>query len=189
MLKNNTIPNLQSFIGEDRNFGGSNLYVDLIPSSCWFTNVRYCVRPRDWDVIRKIVYERTDYKCECCQIDCIKEKIPIEAHERWDYDFTTGTQKLVRLIGLCKRCHQSTHFGFAKICGKEEEASTHIKKIRNFNLEELKEHIDTAWSIWVERNQYEWKLDLSIITSNGFDIIKPVGKEERKQIADEKLYK
>ena len=28
--------------GEDRSFG-SGLFVDLVPSSCWFTNVRSCV--------------------------------------------------------------------------------------------------------------------------------------------------
>jgi len=32
--------------GEDRNIG-SGLSVDLIPTSCWFTNVRTCVRPAD----------------------------------------------------------------------------------------------------------------------------------------------
>ncbi len=30
--------------GEDRAFG-AGLFVDLIPTSCWFTNVRACVRP------------------------------------------------------------------------------------------------------------------------------------------------
>ena len=28
--------------GEDRSFG-SGLFVDLVPGSCWFTNVRSCV--------------------------------------------------------------------------------------------------------------------------------------------------
>jgi hypothetical protein len=59
------------FIGEDRNFGGSDLYVNLVTSSCRFTNVRYCVRPEDWDKIRKIVYFRAKYTCECCKINCI----------------------------------------------------------------------------------------------------------------------
>jgi hypothetical protein len=33
--------------GEDRTFGGG-LFVDLVPASCWFTNVRSCVDQRDW---------------------------------------------------------------------------------------------------------------------------------------------
>lgn len=39
------------FIDEDRNFGGYELYIDLIPKSCWFTNVRYCIKSNDWDII------------------------------------------------------------------------------------------------------------------------------------------
>lgn len=175
------------FIGEDRKFGGSELYVDLVPSSCWFTNVRYCVEPSDWDIIRKKVYSRINYTCECCFRNCIKEKIPIEAHERWDYDYSTHTQKLVRLIGLCKQCHLVTHIGFARISGKEQEALEHLKKVRGFNLEELKEHVDIAYAMWIERNQYLWEMDLSIITSNGFKIINPIEKNNRINIVENKL--
>ena len=175
------------FIGEDRNFGGSELYVDLVPSSCWFTNVRYCVELSDWDIIRKKVYSRINYTCECCLRNCIKEKIPIEAHERWEYDYSTHTQKLVRIIGLCKPCHLTTHIGFAKISGREEEALEHLKQVRNFNLEELKEHVDIAYAVWIERNQFDWELDLNLIMSNGFKIINPIDKENRKNISQNKL--
>lgn len=175
---------LNEFVGENRNFGGSELYVDLIPSSCWFTNVRYCVKPSDWDKIRKKVYSRINYTCECCFRNCIKDKVPIEAHERWDYDYNTHTQKLVRLVGLCKLCHLATHMGFAKISGKEHEAMEHLKKVRNFNSEQLREHIDMAYTIWMERNEFTWNLDLSLITSNGFEIIIPVEKNDRKKISD-----
>ena len=175
-----------NFIGEDRNCGGSELYVDLIPRSCWFTNVRYCVEPSDWDKIRKKVYSRINYTCECCFINCIQTSIPIEAHERWIFDYTSRTQKLVRLIGLCKPCHQVTHIGFAKIIGKEQESLDHLRKVRNFNLEELTEHVDKAYTIWIERNQIDWELDLSLITSNGFRV-KSIDKADRKTIVENKL--
>jgi len=32
--------------GENRTFG-DGLFVDLIPASCWFTNVRTCLSPAD----------------------------------------------------------------------------------------------------------------------------------------------
>ena len=108
------------------------------------------------DEIRKKVYSRINYTCECCFRNCIIDKVPIEAHERWDYDYNTHTQKLVRLIGLCKPCHLVTHFGFARISGKEEETLEHLKKVRKFNLEELKEYIDIAYAIWLEKNQHTW---------------------------------
>ena len=99
----------------------------------------------------------------------------------------TQTQKLVRLIGLCKPCHLVTHIGFAKISGKEQEALEHLKNVRNFNLEELRENVDIAYAIWIERNQFDWDLDLSLITSNGFTIIDPVKKSDRKIIVENKL--
>jgi len=38
----------------------------------------------------------------------------LDAHERWEYNFETNTQKLVRIIALCKMCHASTHYGHSK---------------------------------------------------------------------------
>lgn len=71
----------------------------------------------------------------------------------------------------------------------EEKVSNHLKKVRNFNLEKLKEHIDTAYAIWLERNNYVWNLDLDLITSNGFQVVKPVKIKDRINIALEKIIK
>ena len=129
-IKKNYVNN---FIDEDRNYEGNDLFVDLIPNSCWFTNVRYCVKQSDWNKIRKIVYSRVKYICECCNINCIENKILIEAHERWSYNYETLTQKLERFVGLCKKCHLVTHLGYARIKGKELEALEHLRITRNFN--------------------------------------------------------
>ncbi|WP_234363643.1 DUF5710 domain-containing protein [Streptomyces sp. TN58] len=40
--------------GEDRTLGGG-LFVDLVPSSCWFTSVRSCVTPWDWERLRRMI--------------------------------------------------------------------------------------------------------------------------------------
>ena len=87
--------------GEDRTFGGNELFVDLIPSNCWFTNVRTFVHFSDWDRLRNHIYERVDFRCECCNISTIHANVQLEAHERWEYNELTLTQKLVRLVALC----------------------------------------------------------------------------------------
>jgi len=175
------------FIGEDRTFGNSELYVDMIPKSCWFTNVRYCVKKEDWNKIRKQVYQRVNYKCECCFIDCIKNKILIEAHERWKYDYQTQTQKLIRLVGLCKLCHEATHLGLATINGRRENAILHLCKVNGWTQEEAQEHIDISTAVWNERNQFEWNLDLEILQLNGIEINKPVETFERELISKNKV--
>lgn len=59
-------PDLPSLLpGEDRTYG-QGLFVDLVPSSCWFTNVRSCISPTDWDRVRRMVYTRANNRCEAC---------------------------------------------------------------------------------------------------------------------------
>lgn len=62
---------------------------------------------------------------ECCGIygkDAKNnEDNQIEAHERWYYDEDNKIQKLVRLVALCKKCHLTTHMGFAQIIGRDNE--------------------------------------------------------------------
>ena len=85
--------------GEDRNFGGDALFVDLVPDSCWFTNVRSCVSKRDWDRLRTMIYRRAGHRCEICGAGREPAaQVWLEAHERWSYEFATRTQHLVRLI-------------------------------------------------------------------------------------------
>jgi hypothetical protein len=95
--------------GEDRSFGGDGLFVDLIPQSCWFTNVRSCVGRRDWDRLRRMVYRRARDRCEICGAGRDPDvKKWLEAHERWEYDEATLTQRLRRIVCLCSFCHEAT---------------------------------------------------------------------------------
>ena len=158
-------------VGEDRTFGGNELFVDLIPSTCWFSNVRHCIHPTDWDRVRNHIYERTQYICECCGVNTkIDTNSKLEAHERWDYDEVNKVQKLTRIVSLCSNCHQSTHIGMAGINGKRKEAESHLKQVRNFTNDQVNIHITDAFDLWRKRNQYAWKLDITLITNNGIKI-------------------
>jgi hypothetical protein len=44
--------------GEDRTFG-AGLFVYMVPETCWFTNVRTCVTPQDWERLRRMITRRT----------------------------------------------------------------------------------------------------------------------------------
>ncbi len=135
--------------GENRAFG-SGLFVDLIPASCWFTNVRSCVSARDWERLRTLVYGRAGNRCEACGAGVDREhQVWLEAHERWDYHHTSRTQRLRRLVCLCTRCHQATQFGYAEITGRAEA------------------HVAAAASLWRLRSETDWALDLSILTGVG----------------------
>ena len=154
--------------GEDREFGGNNLYVDLIPSSCWFTSVRYCIEPADWQRLSNGIRERADHKCEICGEGENKEAgLFLEAHERWEFIPETFNQVLRRIICLCSLCHRTTHYGYAQVVGQEEMVKAHFIAINGVSREELDSHIQEAFEIWGERNEQTWALDLSIIIDAG----------------------
>lgn len=153
--------------GEDRTFGGDDLFVDLIPSTSWFSNARSCIRARDWDILRKEVYKRVNNKCECCQYDP-SGKGSLEAHERWHYNNRTGVQKLMRLIALCKMCHTATHIALADMRGVGDMARAHLMRVTGMDKSDMEDHCERASGIWSDRSNKEWTLDLSIITDSGF---------------------
>ena len=108
--------------GEDRSFG-DGLFVDLIPDSCWFTNVRSRVGQRGWDRLRRMVYRRAKDRCEACGAGRDPDVGKwLEAHERWEYDEATRTQRLRRIVCLCSFCHEVTHYGLACVRGRDELA-------------------------------------------------------------------
>lgn len=158
-----------SIIGEDRTFGGDELYIDMIPKTSYFKNVRSLFNDTDWNLIRHHIYERSSHRCECCGVKRFKY---LDAHERWIYDYETKTQKLIRIIALCRPCHQATHFGHSKKTKNIDKIKEHLKKVKKINDIELENHIREAYNIWNDRNKIEWIIDTSIISNSGFEIKK-----------------
>ena len=192
--------NSYELVGEDRYYGGNVLYKDLIPSTTWFNNVRSCISSNSWDKLRHKIYERVDYKCECCGIDCKKTRlyeppefvtetinasssdfdgeternkwntIRVEAHERWQYDFLNQVQKLVRIVALCHRCHTSTHMGLAGLRGLNILALEHMKKVNNWDDKKLKQDCEERSDLYRRASLVNWKLNIDIITNSGYEL-------------------
>lgn len=181
------LPPISILKGENRSFGGNKLFVDLIPSSCWFTNVRSCIEPRDWDRLRTFIYERANNKCECCGASATTDN-PLAAHERWHFDSKNKIQKLERIIALCAACHEATHMGLASIKGRDEEATHHLMKVTGMNALQAEKHVDNAFALWEERNKHHWELDLSLITSSGITVIKKQTPDQRAEAAERELH-
>lgn len=178
------VPNLLP--GEDRNFG-SGLFVDMVPQSCWFTNVRTCVGKRDWERIRWMVTSRADNRCEVCgaRPDRSKE-ISMETHERWSYDVGQKVQTLRRLICLCTSCHTVTHYGLAQIKGLKAVAFAHLMKVNGWNKITTQVQISDAFDLWKLRSSVTWSLDLSILIDAGVTLKQPPDASGRRDVANMK---
>jgi hypothetical protein len=169
--------------GEDRAFG-SGLFVDLVPRSCWFTNVRSCVSQQDWERLRRPIFRRAGHVCEACGAAEERESRKwLEAHERWHYDDRTGVQSLRRLISLCSPCHLVTHFGYANVQGRTDEALAHLRKVNNLTMAEALARVHAAEDVWIRRSARTWELDLSILTDAGIAVARPQPAAERRAAA------
>jgi hypothetical protein len=143
------------------------LSVELVPATCWFSNVRSACSKAQWDKIRKRVYLEAKHVCEVC--GGVGPKHPVEAHEIWSYDDLNQIQKLVGMIALCPDCHQVKHFGLAQVNGKGEIALKHLMKVNEWTVKRAEAYIKTALKRWAERSEKKWKLDISHLSEYGID--------------------
>lgn len=143
------------------------LTIELVPSSSWMNNVRTVLTTKQWDILRKAVYEKAWNICEIC--GGTGNKHPVECHEVWSYDDKTHIQKLIRMIALCPNCHTVKHFGLAQLRGKADWAKKHFMKINNLKSAEAEKYIKQAFQTWLDRSKKEWTLDLSSLKEYGID--------------------
>lgn len=175
--------------GEDRTLG-PGLFVDLVPSTCWFTNVRSCVSERDWERIRRMVTTRAGQRCETCGAPEDRSRRRwLEVHERWSYDEPTQVQRLGRLICLCSDCHTATHYGLAGIRGRGHAARSHLQKVTGLSASDVGILIEVATETFYRRSSHPWTLDLSMLTDTGVTVAPPPAADERPAAAKEGLYR
>ncbi len=137
------------------------LSIELVPKTSWYSNVRSNVSQKEWDIIRKKVYELAGNKCEICGGQ--GKKNTVECHEIWEYDDDTHIQKLKGFIALCHKCHQVKHIGLAIKKGFVQEVVDHLCKVNSWSIEQAKKYISSYWDIWKRRNKYKWEIEIDYI--------------------------
>lgn len=134
------------------------LSIELVPSSCWYSNVRSEVSQKQWNIIKNKVSLLANNVCEICGGK--GHKWPVECHEVWHYDDKLLIQKLEKMIALCPQCHEVKHFGLAAIRGRADKAKDHLRKINSWDLETAESYINNAFVIWERRSKLLWTLDI-----------------------------
>lgn len=137
------------------------LYIDTIPKTAWFSNLRTELSSDEWDAVRKKTYRQANYKCEVCSKKGSKH--PVECHERWVYDESMKLQTLAGTIALCPSCHLASHYGFARVSGRAAEAENHLIKVNGWDKDTLRANINEAAEAWHRRNKIQWTLDATWI--------------------------
>jgi hypothetical protein len=133
------------------------LQFELVPDSCWYSNLRSLLTPEQWDHVRKKAYARAGGKCMICGAPTTR----LEAHEQWAYDDVTHTQSLQNVIAVCRACHECIHIGRTQLMGREREASEHFMKVNACNYAAYRKALGEANALHRERSRVEWQLDIS----------------------------
>lgn len=134
------------------------LNFELVPDSCWYSNLRSLLPPGGWDIVRKKAYARAGGRCMICGAKTSR----LEAHEVWSYDEKNAVQKLEKVIAVCHACHEVIHIGRTQLMGREREAGEHFMKVNGCTYAEYRKALGEANEAHRRRNAVpEWKLDLT----------------------------
>ena len=134
------------------------LTIELVPASCWYSNVRSNVSKKEWDAIRHKVYALAGHTCEVC--GGRGKKWPVECHEVWHYNDEQHVQILRRMIALCPACHKVKHIGRASIYGDFDPALKHLEKVNGWDRSHAIKYVNEKFAVWSERSKYDWTLDI-----------------------------
>ena len=141
------------------------LTVELVPQTQCGANLHKLLKGKQWDTLRKETYRRADYQCEICSAF----GVVLQTHEMWEYEDATGTRRLLRLVALCRPCHEVKHFGGAAANGRGTDAVAHLAEVNGWTEAEAQAHISSESAAWRRRNESEWTLDLSILDEYGIE--------------------
>ncbi len=137
------------------------LEIELVPDSCWYSNLRSLLTPAQWNAVRREAYSRAGGHCMICGA---RTAAP-EAHERWEYDEKNAVQKLSDVVAVCRACHEVIHIGRTQLMGGEERAAAHFMKVNGCTYAEYRKALGEANAAHRRRNGVaEWKLDLSYLS-------------------------
>src|SRR5713101_2941475 len=133
------------------------LTIELVPSTCWFSNMRTKMPRAAWDKLRKQVYAQYNNRCGICQAENVK----LHCHEIWQYDDALYVQNLAGFIALCEMCHHCKHMGLAGILANKGQSDfkkviEHFMRVNQCSYEEFEAYKNEAFKIWAERSQYPW---------------------------------
>ena len=82
------------------------LTIELVPETCWYSNMRSALPRDEWDRLRRQVYADYGHRCGICGA-----RGKLHCHERWHYDDAAHVQTLQGYIALCAWCHHVSPVG------------------------------------------------------------------------------
>lgn len=143
--------------------------MEIVPSTCWWSNVRSHVAPAVWERLRRTTAEAAGNRCEICGGRGWRH--PVECHEVWDCDDVRRVQRLVRLIALCPACHEVKRLGLAAKRGPQHAALAHLAEVNGWTEADAEAYAEAYAEVvfeqWAGRSRHDWSLDCTVLEAQG----------------------
>ena len=144
------------------------LTIELVPRSCFFSNLRSNLRGRDWKRLRLDCIAAAGRHCEICgQDDRFRA---LECHEIWEYNDAACVQRLTGLICLCRDCHRVKHMALARHMGWHEQAERHFMRVNTWDPRRTERYLEAVFALFEWRSELAWQLDISWLEGRGVEI-------------------
>lgn len=147
--------------------------MEMVPRTCWWSNLRSVLPSERWDQVRRAVYRRAEWRCEVC--GSWGTEHPLEAHEVWSYDDHAHRQVLIRIAALCPMCHQCCHLGHAQASVSIQEVLDHLRILTDRLLPDLV----ALQNRCEERSRHPWTVHLAVLREHGFSFGEIAELEQR----------
>lgn len=140
--------------------GGFKLKIELVPSSCWYSNLRNAVKREVWNRQRFKSYYEAGYRCSICGVNRV-----LYCHEVWSYDDDELVQTLEGFVALCENCHMIKHIGYAGVRASEGKLDyqalvKHFMRVNGCSYEDFVMARSITFKVWEERSMYDWTCEL-----------------------------
>ncbi len=151
------------------------LTVELVPRSCFFSNLRSNLRGRDWKALRQACIEAAGHRCEICGRD--DRYRALECHEIWDYNDEACVQSLTGLISLCRDCHRVKHMALARHMGWHEQAERHFMRVNGWDARRTRDYLAAVFALFEWRSALDWQLDITWLEGRGITLPQTLDRE------------
>ncbi len=145
---------------------GVKLRADILPRLTLGSNLRGMLRQSTWDRLRFATADAADNQCEVCGNRSLGPNQKVQrpdCHEAWVFEKEGSqfTQRLNRLVALCKLCHNVQHVGR----GFTSDAVQTLQDLNGWSAAEALTDIKRAMTRVKLMNNLEFNLDLSVLSS------------------------
>ncbi|WP_307546689.1 HNH endonuclease [Xanthomonas sacchari] len=144
------------------------LTIELVPSSCWYKNVRSNVLASTWDRLQALTAAISGNRCSIC--GGAGPRHPVECHEIWTFDDHLRLQRLDGLTALCPECHGVKHIGRALANGQVARPLAWYCHINRTTPAEAAAAVRAALQLNANRSGWHFQLDVLWLRRVGVDL-------------------